>query len=115
MPVQLRLRVYQGDEAALGPGRVELLARIGETVSIAQAARDMGMSYMKAWKLVQSMNRCFREPLVEVKRGGKAGGTAQLTPTGEGALGVYRQMERRCRDALRPLEGRMQELLRGEG
>lgn len=111
--VQLRLRVYRGDEAALGPGRTELLARIGETASIAQAARDMGMSYMKAWKLIQSMNRCFREPLIEVRRGGKAGGAARLTPTGEAALGLYRQMEKESRGALGPLEGKMAELLRG--
>ncbi len=112
--VQLRLRVYRGPEAALGPGRADLLTRIGATASIAQAARDMGMSYMKAWKLIQSMNRCFREPLIEVKRGGKAGGTARLTPTGETALGLYRQMERQSQDALRPLEGRMAALIRGD-
>lgn len=112
--VQLRLRVYREDEAALGPGRAELLARIGETASIAQAARDMGMSYMKAWKLIQSMNRCFREPLIEVRRGGKAGGTARLTATGETALGLYRQMEQESRGAIRSLEERMTGLLRGE-
>ena len=113
-PVQLRLRVYRGQEAALGPGRVELLTRIGETASIAQAARDMGMSYMKAWKLIQSTNRCFREELVEVKRGGKAGGNAKLTPTGETALALYRQMEHESRDAIRSLEVRMAGLLQGE-
>ena len=110
--VQLRLRVYRGDDPALGPGRTELLARIGETASIAQAARDMGMSYMKAWKLIQSMNRCFREPLIEVRRGGKAGGTARLTATGETALGLYRQMERECRGVVQPLEDQMAGLLR---
>ena len=82
MILQLRLRVYCGKEAALGPGRAELLARVSHTASIAQAARDMGMSYMKAWKLVQSMNGCFREPLIEVRRGGKSGGEAKLTPSG---------------------------------
>ena len=112
--VQLRLRVYRGPEAALGPGRAELLARIGATASIAQAARDMGMSYMKAWKLIQSMNRCFREPLLEVRRGGKAGGTAQLTPAGETALALYEQMVRASRKAVRSLEGRMAGLLRAE-
>ena len=110
--VQLRLRVYRGDEPALGPGRTELLARVGETASIAQAARDMGMSYMKAWKLIQSMNRCFREPLIEVRRGGKAGGTARLTATGETALGLYRQMERASRGAIQLLEDQMAGLLR---
>ena len=113
--VQLRLRVYRGEEAALGPGRTELLTRIGETASIAQAARDMGMSYMKAWKLIQSMNRCFREPLIEVRRGGKAGGTARLTPTGETALGLYRQMERESRAAIRSLEEPDGSLLRDDG
>ena len=112
VPVQLRLRVYQGEEAALGPGRADLLARIGRTASIAQAARDMGMSYMKAWKLIQSMNRCFREPLVEVRRGGKTGGNARLTATGETALGLYQRMEQESRRALRPLEDEMTRLLR---
>ncbi len=112
--VQLRLRIYQGEEAALGPGRTELLTRIGETASIAQAARDMGMSYMKAWKLIQSMNRCFREPLIEVRRGGKTGGTARLTATGEAALGIYREMERESHAAIRTLGDRMTSLLRGK-
>ncbi len=111
--MQLRLRVYRGEEPALGPGRVELLTRIGETASIAQAARDMGMSYMKAWKLIQSMNRCFREPLINVQRGGKSGGHAQLTTNGETALGLYRRMEQESRDAIRPLEDQMAGLLRG--
>ena len=112
MTVQLRLRVYRGEEAALGPGRADLLTRISATASIAQAARDMGMSYMKAWKLIQSMNHCFREPLIEVKRGGKGGGTARLTPTGDAALGLYRQMERESQAAIRSLENRMTELIR---
>ncbi len=110
-PVQLRLRVYCGAEAALGPGRADLLERIGRTESIAQAARDMGMSYMKAWKLIQSMNRCFREPLLEVHRGGKTGGTARLTPLGQQVLALYRQMERESVAALRPHEEQMTALL----
>ena len=110
--VQLRLRIYRGEEAALGPGRAELLARIGETASVAQAARDMGMSYMKAWKLMQSMNRCFREPLIEVHRGGKAGGNAQLTPSGRATLELYRRMERESRDAIRALEYQITGMLR---
>ena len=110
-PLRLHLRVYCGAEAALGPGRAELLERIGGTDSIAQAARDMGMSYMKAWKLIQSMNRCFREPVLEVQRGGKSGGTARLTLVGQEVLAVYREMERQSLAATRPLEGRMAALL----
>ncbi len=110
-PLQLRLRVYCGDEAALGPGRADLLERIGGTASIAQAARDMDMSYMKAWKLIQSMNRCFREPVLEVQRGGKTGGTARLTPLGQQILALYRRMERDSLATLRPLEQQMAALL----
>ena len=111
-PLQLRLRVYAGEEAALGPGRADLLERIDGTESIAQAARDMAMSYMKAWKLIQSMNRCFQAPLLEVQRGGKSGGTARLTPLGHQVLALYRQMERDSLAAIRPLEERLAPLLR---
>jgi molybdate transport system regulatory protein len=91
--VQMRTRIFAGTERALGPGRAELLSRIQETHSIAQAARDMGMSYMKAWKLIQSMNRCFKEPAVEVQRGGRGGGQARLSATGASALALYRRMD----------------------
>ena len=110
--LQLRLRVYAGAEPALGPGRADLLERIRDTASIAQAARDMEMSYMKAWKLIQSMNRCFQTPLLEVHRGGKAGGTARLTPLGQQVLALYRQLEHDSLAALRPLEEQMNTLLR---
>ena len=111
-PLQLRLRVYAGAEPALGPGRADLLERIHGTESIAQAARDMEMSYMKAWKLIQSMNRCFQSPLLEVHRGGKAGGTARLTPLGQQVLALYRQMEHDSLAAVRPLEEQLASLLR---
>ncbi len=112
--LQLRLRVYRGREAALGPGRAELLTRVAHTASIAQAARDMGMSYMKAWKLVQSMNGCFREPLIEVRRGGKSGGEAKLTPLGREALELYQRMETASVAATRPFEEAMVRLFRLE-
>jgi len=78
---------------ALGPGKAELLALVAETGSISEAARRMEMSYMRAWTLIQTMNRCFKEPLVTSARGGKRGGGAALTPTGRQALKLYRQME----------------------
>ena len=91
---------------------MDLLERIVGTASIAQAARDMGMSYMKAWKLIQSMNHCFREPVLEVQRGGKGGGTARLTPFGQSVLTLYRQMERDSLAALHPSAETMAALLR---
>ena len=109
-PLRLRIRVFNGEEAALGPGRIELLGRIAESGSIVQAAREMELSYMKAWKLIQSMNRCFQQPLVEVRRGGKDGGSAHLTETGGRVLSVYREMEQSARAATHPYEAELTSL-----
>src|SRR6059058_2561071 len=88
-----RMRVLRGEEIALGPGKVDLLALVGQTGSIREAAERMGMSYMRAWKLIKTMNACFKKPLVEAVRGGRAHGGATLTETGRKALELYQQME----------------------
>jgi molybdate transport system regulatory protein len=74
----------------LGYGRVVLLERIGEHGSISAAARSMKMSYRHAWKLVDSMNRQCRSPLVVTSTGGKGGGGTVLTETGKRAIAVFR-------------------------
>ncbi|MGF1621979.1 MAG: winged helix-turn-helix domain-containing protein [Rhodomicrobiaceae bacterium] len=89
----LRVRIVFGRGAMLGPGKADLLALIRETGSIAAAGRRMGMSYKRAWMLVETMNAMFREPLVESVRGGVSGGGAHLTEAGETVLGHYRQVE----------------------
>lgn len=94
--LQPRLRVVCGAEIALGPGKVALLALIGETGSIREAAKRMRMSYMRAWTLVRTMNQCFAQPVVVSVRGGKEGGGAQLTDTGQAVLHLYQAMERDC-------------------
>lgn len=77
----------------LGPGKAELLERIAEGGSIAAAGRAMGMSYKRAWSLVEEMNAAFREPLVARARGGPGGGGAALTAAGESVLRNYRDLE----------------------
>lgn len=94
--VGVRLRVVLERDIALGPGKADLLETIGATGSISAAARGMGMSYKRAWLLVDTMNHCFRAPLVESAKGGSAGGGAQLTPLGAEVLRRYRAMERRA-------------------
>ena len=89
----LRIRIVFGEDEMMGPGKAELLARIAATGSIAAAGRQMGMSYKRAWLLVETMNRCFRAPVVETSRGGQARGGAVLTPSGEQVLAAYRRME----------------------
>jgi molybdate transport system regulatory protein len=89
----LKLRVWHHDEVAMGPGKADLLAAIGETGSISAAARTMDMSYRRAWLLVDVMNRSFREPLVQSAVGGTRGGGAQLTEAGMRVLEQFRAME----------------------
>jgi molybdate transport system regulatory protein len=91
--VQPRFRILCGRDIAMGPGKAALLVALRETGSIAEAAARMRMSYMRAWTLIKTMERCFRRPLVKVTRGGRKGGGAELTKTGQEALRVYQQME----------------------
>jgi molybdate transport system regulatory protein len=90
-----RLRIVLEPDIAIGPGKADLLQGIAETGSITAAGRRMAMSYRRAWLLVDTMNRCFRSPLVETVKGGAGGGGgARLTPLGREVLERYRRMER---------------------
>jgi molybdate transport system regulatory protein len=100
LSLQPRLRLRVGDAIALGPGKMELLELVQSTGSITEAARQMGMSYMRAWSLIQTMNRCFREPVIRTTRGGQKRGGACLTETGEQVLALYQQMENQCLAAI---------------
>ena len=96
-----KFRIYFGDEIAIGPGKAELLEFIRESGSISAAARQMGMSYKRAWNLADTMNRCFREPLIDTATGGGGGGGARLTAFGEQVLAHFRSMESRTDTAIR--------------
>lgn len=87
-----RLRVVLAPGVFLGPGKGELLERIADTGSISAAGRAMGMSYKRAWMLVETLNGYFRTPLVTAATGGKAGGGAQLTALGQQVLAQYQAM-----------------------
>jgi molybdate transport system regulatory protein len=90
--VKCRVRVMLDEEIAIGPGKADLLAAIRDTGSISGAGKQLGMSYRRAWLLVDAMNRCFKVPLVETATGGQAGGGARLTVNGEKVLGRYATM-----------------------
>ncbi len=112
LAIQPRLRVRVGNEIALGPGKVELLELLRQTGSISEAAKQMGVSYMRAWTLIRTMNACFREPLVIAVRGGsKGGGGATLTETGFAALALYHQMDAQCLKATQPVWKRLRKFL----
>lgn len=95
-PPRPRLRILFGQAIALGPGKTNLLELVAETGSISAAARRMNMSYRRAWLLVDTMNRCFRAPLIETTTGGKGGGGARITELGQEILHRYREMERKA-------------------
>ena len=101
--VRPRIRATHGNVILLGPGKADLLAAIAETGSIRSAAEQSGMSYMRAWSLVRTMNAAFREPLVERTRGGRSRGGAALTTLGRRVLELYREMERRASRAIAPV------------
>jgi molybdate transport system regulatory protein len=108
----LHLRVVLGDSVAIGPGKAELLEGIAETGSIAAAGRLMGMSYRRAWLLVEEMNMIFRDKLVDASKGGSGGGGAALTPMGERLLAAYRRLERAAANAGAPEVAVMRRALR---
>ncbi len=102
----------EGEEGTfLGYGRVVLLERIREFGSLAQAARSMEMSYKHAWDLLASMNRQAGCKLVETSRGGKSGGGAELTVTGERAIIVFRHYHAQFQDVLQEMTAKLGEVL----
>jgi len=106
-----KLRVMFGPEIAIGPGKADLLEAIAATGSISQSARRLGMSYRRAWLLVDTMNRCFREPLVASAAGGARGGGARVTAFGTRVLAAFRAMEARAERAIRADLARISDLL----
>ena len=100
------LRLAWKGHHLFGPGKADLLEGIAQTGSISQAASRMKMSYMKAWLLIQHLEKRIRTPLVQKARGGNTGGGATLTPAGEALLKAYRAMEADCqRVAQKHLKG----------
>ena len=88
-------------EMVLGPGKVDLLESIGRTGSISAAGRELGMSYRRAWLLVDALNHMFPDTLVSAAPGGSRGGGAKLTDYGRGVAAAYRRVEARARSAMR--------------
>jgi molybdate transport system regulatory protein len=100
VPGLSHLRVTLSAHAYIGPGRADLLEGIARTGSIADAAKAMGMSYRRAWSLVQALNDGFGQPLVETSRGGLGQGGASLTPAGTEVLRRYRAMQEKTGAAI---------------
>lgn len=113
--LQLRLRVRVGDVVAIGPGKIALLAAVREHGSISAAARSLAMSYRRAWLLLDELNRSLARPAIETAQGGRRGGGATVTASGEALLDLYRRIERGALVATRRDTGRLLRMLSGPG
>lgn len=89
----IRLRIDLSPDSALGPGKISLLEHIESTGSLSQAARELGMSYRRAWLLLDDINRMFNEPATTTSVGGSGGGGARLTDLGREIVKAYREIE----------------------
>jgi molybdate transport system regulatory protein len=96
---RLSIRIDLGPDHRLGPGKVRLLEAIAEHGSISGGARALGMSYRRAWMLVEAMNRGFGAAVVESQAGGRAGGGARLSNLGAEIVAAYRAVEQAAEDA----------------
>jgi molybdate transport system regulatory protein len=105
-----RLRIVMSKGLILGPGKVDLLEAIERKGSISAAAREMDMSYRRAWLLVDALNQMFARPMVIAAPGGVRGGGAQITDFGRAVAAAYRRIEQKTRAAIREELGRFDTL-----
>lgn len=97
----LKLRVKICAFADIGPGKIDLLEAVGRCGSITAAAKDQGMSYRRAWLLIDEMNQAFRKPVVGTMTGGAAGGGTDLTDIGRQVIEIYRDIQRLAESAVK--------------
>lgn len=109
---RLTLRVDFGSRRSIGPGKIRLLEEIGRGGSISQAGRSLGMSYRRAWLLIDDLNRSFRHAVVRAKSGGTQGGGAVLTAFGTGLVRDYRAIEAAASGAAKSRLRRLEAALR---
>jgi molybdate transport system regulatory protein len=115
----VRFRIDFGPQQAVGPGKIALLEHIGSSGSLSRAARELRMSYRRAWQLLESLNSGFAKPVAATVRGGRAGGGATLTSFGRELIHVYRKFEAeiqaRAVRRFRPIASQRRRAARGSG
>ncbi len=112
--IGIRFRVDFNAAGSIGPGKIALLEAIADSGSLSQAARDLGMSYRRAWLLIDSLNGIFSRTVARATTGGRGGGGMRLTPFGKSVIESYRKLERDVeKQAARRLHSLAQELAAG--
>jgi len=110
---RFRLRITQGDAIAIGPGKIALLEAIAETGSITAAAKQLDMSYRRAWLLLDALNQSLKSPAVDSAKGGQHGGGSMLTDTGRDLVATYRRIEQTAAAASKADIERLLKMLAG--
>jgi molybdate transport system regulatory protein len=109
--LSLRVDLYPPDAGRIGPGKIALLEAVREQRSISGAARQLGMSYRRAWLLLDALHQSFGTPVVTTATGGKRGGGAELSAAGEAIVRHYRELERAAHTAAAPHLKSLQQLV----
>jgi molybdate transport system regulatory protein len=111
MSLKARLRIDFDAVHAVGPGKIALLERMRACGSLSQAARELDMSYRRAWQLLDSLNTSFNEPVILTSVGGKGGGGSEITPLGIALIDAYRALEKEvtalAQQRFKPLRNRI--------
>ena len=94
MSLKVRLRIDFDDLHAVGPGKIALLERMRDCGSLSQAARELDISYRRAWQLLDSLNTSFNEPVIVTSVGGKGGGGSEITKLGLALIDTFRALEK---------------------
>lgn len=102
MKVKLRLQIRFND-SVIGPGKIALLESVAQHGSISGAGKACGMTFRRAWQLIETVQEALGQPLVETTVGGKGGGGAALTPFAEALIAHYRKLEQQANDSAGPL------------
>ena len=110
----VRLRIDLGEASSLGPGKIALLERIAASGSLSQAARELKMSYRRAWMLLDDLNHAFVQPVSTASIGGTGGGGARLTEFGQQLIGAFRELEQASRELASTRLGWLLEAARSE-
>ena len=111
MALKVRVRVDFDATRAVGPGKIALLERMRDTGSLSQAARELDMSYRRAWQLLDSLNTSFNGPVIVTSIGGKGGGGSEITQLGLALIDAYRALEKemtaRAQEVFKPLRNQV--------
>ena len=111
MSLKVRVRIDFDDLRSVGPGKIALLERMRDCGSLSQAARELDMSYRRAWQLLDSLNTTFNEPVIVTSVGGKGGGGSEITKLGVALVETYRGLEKEitalAQQRFRPLRTRV--------